>query len=565
MYFWLLFLTTSIWAHQTSLTNGGRPLYWPNKNVPLVLQTNNNDINSTTARNVILNSMNEWNAASSAKVTSANSSVNELKFSSDFSMFGSGVIGVTELSFNSSGAIQRASIILNDNYNFTSTPGFYGGSTIFLGDVVTHELGHLFGLGHSEVLNSSMFFSSFSGQSTLAADDASGIRSKYDQAQDHGIIRGFVQGGNSIGVLGAHVQAISRRTGEVVGVVTDENGRFEIAGLAFPDTYYLYVSSVKNPASLPGYFANVQDKFCPGPYVGSFFTACGSQNSGFPTPIQLSEGTKTQDVGVVSISCSLRTNSDYSFQKLQETFSPMELWSYGETDDKDRAFVGFSVPTSSSAWSTPEIYKVNLRSLNTSNNQRYLNIRLVAQPFGNLMEYELRLFQLGSPSPVIQKTYSNVTGTYSTDLFYKYPLSSNSSLNDFEIEIRSRRLTNFLTAQTFSSPALFTSSTHLPHLLLLSTSSFEGLNEIFENTSVNMSDNSTCLEAPFTYRVNKTQAPTENAITSGGETAAGASCGTLDPPSGPGSGGSSFMLVAIGFLLTLLSGRVAKISKNFLS
>ncbi len=307
-FFLLSFLiTVQAYAYQSSLNSGGKALTWPTTTIPLKVTPNTADMASATATNLIQQSVNEWNTHSGTDIATTNSALSEISFKSDFSIYGPGVIGVTELTYTSGGSIQQAKVYLNDNYDFRTSPGLYSSGEVFLGDVVTHELGHLFGLSHSEVLDASMFYAAFSGQSTLSADDKAGIRGKYSSG--FGSISGTVKGGDNIGVFGVHVIAFSRETGDSVGVFTDSNGQFSIKGLDLEDSYYLYTAPIKNAASLPGQFANIQNDFCPASFVGGFFEACGKEHEGFPQAITLSSGTATAvNVGDVTINCSLKAN-----------------------------------------------------------------------------------------------------------------------------------------------------------------------------------------------------------------------------------------------------------------
>jgi len=564
-FIWLLILLSgSVWAHQSSLTPDGKEIFWANPDVPLAVHSNTSDLSDSQVRSIINNSMNQWNLSSSAKVNSASSSNNEIKFVSNFP-YGRAVIGVTEISYNNAGAISKANIILNDDYKFHSQPGIYPSMEVFLGDVVTHELGHLFGLSHSEVLDASMFYSSFSGQSSLGYDDKTGIRKKYDRS--FGRITGTVRGGNHIGVLGTHVQAISRRTGKASAVISDENGNFELGGLDTEDTYYLYTSPIKNTSSLPGYFANVQTKFCPASYVGSFFSKCGGDQRGRPQGISLTQNRPDVDVGVVTINCDLKTDLNYNTQKLKATFNPITIFSYDPQSEKvEQAFVGWFQNPTVNSWSTSDKLKVDLTKLQGTGLE--VKFSIISFPLGTQLEYRVGLknnaytFVTNKDSLVL----SPLTRTYDTDFEYTAPLSLNAADNVFEISISSRKLGSSYLASTFPSFETFSSSKHHPYLLIVSLSekAFGESNPIV-NTESFLSDNSSCLDAPYTHSVTKNKEPSTGSALVNEQSVAGAaaSCGTIDPPgSGPGS---SLPLMTLGFILALVASSALKSHKKFLS
>lgn len=191
--------------------------------------------------------------------------------------------------------------------------------------VLTHEIGHALGLGHSEVKDSTMFWSYFDGQETLHTDDIAGAHTLYPLGVK-GTISGKIIGGNSlVPILGAHVQAVSAKTGSVyAGAYSLENGVFSISGLSTNDVYYLYVSPIKAKDALPTYFYSSRKDFCAqgSDYRGSFFQKCGAVNIGFPQGVQLSSSTPSMAVGNVSIGCEISSPLEYLTTKITgDTFT----------------------------------------------------------------------------------------------------------------------------------------------------------------------------------------------------------------------------------------------------
>ena len=140
--------------------------------------------------------------------------------------------------------------------------------------IALHEIGHLYGLGHSalgetELLagggrrviaaESVMFPIAFSAGNiaarTLKADDIAGISELYPSGSylvDTGTIAGRVTK-NGQGVYGAHVVAFNQATGALVGGLTlDKEGRFAISGLS-PGPHVLRVEPLDD-VSLDSFF-----------------------------------------------------------------------------------------------------------------------------------------------------------------------------------------------------------------------------------------------------------------------------------------------------------------------
>ncbi len=560
--FLILFFSFSLaQAYQSSLTNNNKKIYWLSQNIPISIQSSTSDFSSATSQALILNSIAEWNSVSPVTLIPTASSLNTINFAQNFP-YGNAVVGMTQVNYNSQGVIQNASILLNDSFTFRTSAGVYASNQIFLSDVVTHELGHFLGLAHSEVLNSSMFYSSFSGQSTVSADDIGGVRAKYSSA--YGSITGYVKGGHKIGVLGAHVQAISRKTGEVVSAVTDEKGYFSIGGLTVEDTFYLYTSPIKNLQSLPGYFSNVQKEFCPAAYVGSFYTACGHEEEGLPQGINITAASRTVDVGTVTINCSLKAQEDYSYQKVQSTFSPLMIWNYGTEAKFEKAYVGYFRKPTGTGWLTSDFLQIDLRDyLDVVSTPKYVKFQLIAQPLGNQLEYEMSVTKNSVLMGVQNITTVPLQGTYDIDLESTQYLDPAVGTNLFELEIKAKKLTANMAALTFPSYDTFSTLDNLPYLLIVSIleNGPNGLGPIVDTAS-NLSDNTSCLDAPFTYAVSQANALSDSS--KGAEGMSPLSCGTTDDQD-PKDPPNSSLSMLLGLCLISVAANLVKRTKKFLS
>lgn len=146
---------------------------------------------------------------------------------------------ITRLFLDRRGAIAEADIVLNPFVQF-STDGSYG--TYDLQTVITHELGHLLGLGHSALPSSSMFTdigvnaanAAFYGRS-LSADDIAAVRRIYGTSSLDEICCGSIEGSTAESRSGGGrivVWAEDGRTGKLAAQVhTDNIGAFSIEGL----------------------------------------------------------------------------------------------------------------------------------------------------------------------------------------------------------------------------------------------------------------------------------------------------------------------------------------------
>lgn len=557
--FILLSVSLSAQAHQNSVTDNGKKMFLPDPRINILLENSSSYVSQNTTRDIVSEVLAAWNQQSNhLQMNLGETTKFKIRFENDFSRYGSAVVGVTEINYNKEGAIQRATIKLNNNMHLSTTKAAHNLGSIYLGDVLSHEIGHLIGLNHSEVLNASMFFESFPGQHTLSQDDVAGVRTLYGPAG--GRISGTVMGGKSIPVLGAQVKAISRISGQAISTVSDEYGRFVVEGLDLNDSYYLYISPTLKVNDLPPYYANTQNNFCPTTYQGGFFTACGISERGSAQSIVLTSQQRSVDVGVVSISCSLRSSPEYANAKLEEEPESLVIWEASE-NVYEKNHIGYFFK--SADWSKWDKFRLDLRNVNNGSNNRYLKINLIAYPFGNPLEYELKIVRNGVEVDTLKAHYNSILETFNTNISYDLFLADP---DDYEVHVRARNLSvdcyvedKICRRWIYPALDLFTGARALPYLLSMGV--MEGVSPLF-NTEVLMSDNRSCLEAPFTYEVQRNIASQSDEPPA--KTAEQMSCGTIEPPSQNPPAGGGLMTMCLGFMLASLA-LVIKKNKNTLS
>jgi len=150
----------------------------------------------------------------------------------------------TRVFYDARGFITEADIVLNPYLQF-STDGTYG--TFDLESTMTHELGHLLGLGHSPVLGATMSdnygkngifnLPAFSAR-TLAADDLASMRSLCGPAETDdeccGRMAGRLVFSTNKAVAGYTVWVEDSETGRVLAATsTAFDGSFRFGGLSF--------------------------------------------------------------------------------------------------------------------------------------------------------------------------------------------------------------------------------------------------------------------------------------------------------------------------------------------
>ncbi|MDT4896056.1 MAG: hypothetical protein QOH25_1133 [Acidobacteriota bacterium] len=149
------------------------------------------------------------------------------------------------------GAIMEADVVINPSAQFSTdgTPGTYD-----LEATLTHEIGHVLGLEHSNEASAAMqprqgtnglYEQAALSPRTLSDDDRAGAHALYGSPENFGAITGTITDVAGIPAGHAHVWAEDALTGRVIaGNETQRNGSYRIEGL--PQGQYRLVTEYGN-------------------------------------------------------------------------------------------------------------------------------------------------------------------------------------------------------------------------------------------------------------------------------------------------------------------------------
>jgi|GEM_PF-6704353 len=545
----------------------------------MIFQHNGTDVSAGQSSTVVNEVLTQWNAVSPLPIVSSNFGTNTFSYSTDTRYFGPGVVAVTILNYDAGvGRVSSGQILVNQTStrgfcltankagNSCTTPGAGLLTRVYLGDVVAHEMGHLLGLGHSEVRDSSMLFTTFKGQHTPHGDDVAGVRKIYSST-GFGTLSGTVMGGNRTPVFGAHVQAISTKTGVIAAAsLSQENGSFMIEGLELSDTYYIYVEPLNFLEALPDAYRSAQKDFCPGAYVGSFFETCGSSGKGHPQPLKLTSASPALDVGVVTIRCQVRVGEDYLREKLATGGGVYEFTA--TPSQPGEAFVGLyndiePLPTVGYSSTYADTIELDLSQISMPTGAVNLDLKLMTAAIGSALDFSVEIDgpfgtftdadRGGAPTPSLEA--GTLRPKYDRRL--TYPLSSNPALNRLTVRLLPRALSLFERAVHMPLESSFVLKDR-PWLVLASVTRNGEI--YYQNQTTSRIDNSSCIDAPYTFAV---RANPVSAAAIGGSSepaqaseAQATSCGTWEPPSSGGPGAGPWVgTLLVGLFIGIFSRR----------
>lgn len=574
----------SVKAYVLTRGNNKSFIRWPSTspNLTLYLDPSNNDgLTDIDVINITNASVAQWSGNSAANLgvvpttTTGIEGRNEISFTSNSLYFpGSGVVGVTNIAFRESdGTILEADIYLNDTVNF------FGSSTLlsadpnenYLGNVLSHEIGHVLGLGHSQVHSTTMFYKLYKGQHTVEHDDIAGAQAYYPN-RSNGMIQGKVVGSaRLIGVIGTQVEAISAKTGKVVGAaISSEDGSFAIAGLPLDDQYFLYYKPLKVLDSLPGIYSDSRKDFCNSntDYRGGFFQSCFNRDEGYPMGINVTSSDSVVNVGNISIQCGLKVPPEYFLSK----GTNYELDVIDDFANAGNTFVGFFTDSQVTANQEDEVI-VDLTNYSVSSSDLYLDVKVVFQPFYSEMYLEMDVEFMSGPDksfPINPVEY-NADKNPVLDFHERFILNNaDNSQNYFKFKIKPMPLLTFLSgymfppipARTDFFPELNTFRDGLHYYLMIVTVSKKNPDGSFTTHSTRqyeMTDNTACTDGPLTYKVSantysQSSSGSTRKLAEADELGLPVGCGTIDyidrdPPSG---GLRNGMLVGLVFCFLVL-------------
>ena len=558
----------SSYAYVINRTDSGEIIKWSSsKNINLFLSTSTPDLSSVEVNSAVTNSVNQWSSRVSNPINisvsndGAVSNRNDIYFQSDNEFFSDpSIVAVTQYIVNSSTSqIQEADIILNDSIHEFSSNSTH---MKYLGNVVTHELGHLLGMGHSQVINSSMFYELRKGQASISEDDDSGIRYLYGSST-LGTISGSVAGGsNETSVFGAHVSAFSLEKGRIISAaVSDSDGSFTISNLPLDDTYFIYTEPLNNLSSLPNYYNVSKKDFCDSnkDYKGSFFQRCFGNDRGNPYGIKISSSNKNIDIGTVSIRCGLDVPGDYN--RAKGTSYDISL----VTQDVNNYHVGsssvgfFNSRINSGVIEFDDLddeYNLDLSLYDLYNffpgKSLYLEVQVHTQPFFSPLRVITTLDHDDFLTPTVTPDLANPIavdsdGNYDLGVKLNVPLYADSSKNIYSLKVTPKNIDQVYTSGVVGD--IFSAGRHnyneRRHFYFITTRLVEkvGVNfiEVSEKNYGELTDNKSCLDASSTYQVtgNIIGASTETLRKSSKkDDSLGLACGSINYTGGnpPGNG-----------------------------
>lgn len=498
---------------------------------------------------------------------------NDIYFDKSGILTGTNVLGVTQVVYeNRTGNIVEADIILNDSIGLN----VYANHSFYLGNVLTHEIGHAMGLAHSEIGRASMFYLATNGQFTASPDEVSALHTLYSHLSTSPTLEGQIVGGDGLAPLfGVHVLVVDVGDGTIAAsTITDENGNFQLRGLDTTKDYSIMTAPIRNRAVLPSYYFDIQNDYCVGrqDIQKSFWQGCGASDEGHPVKVNLDAG-EVLNIGKISVRCNIDTPVGYSLNR--DTGYSLDLADYSNS------YVGF-LTLNDIKNAKSDVVQIDLSTevmpAIAVGEQLYLEVSLSTQQLYSMMKLQTKVI-FANYSEATYGATDILTNDFTPKSDYSFRLALDPGLSDdnrFELQITGRNFETMTYGSSLLSGYINNSnlSTSLgdffPDYSNLKEDSFFYLfnariikrktdgsfeNLSYVNNSYEQFDNSYCADAPLSYRsfpnVTDASSQEDGTVTLQEEDAltdALGGCGTIGPP---GSGPKGGMLM---FTLSMLAG-----------
>jgi hypothetical protein len=571
-------------AYVQNRTVNDAPVHWTSSVSIIdifVNSTNKQSILSADVNAEVAASISQWNGQSRITIrqnstpTTNQDNLNEIYFSTDPTVFasGTGVVGVTQVYFkNNTGEMIEADILLNDNFSFSTDIN----DANYLGNVITHEMGHFLGLGHSQVAGSTMLYALSRGQSYVADDDKAGVYSIYPTGNTvKGILTGKIVGGKSLtSVFGTHVQAISLKTGRAAGSnISDLDGTFSIGGLDRDDQYFIYTKPIAQ-VGLPSRYNSARFDYCNSSkkYRGSFFQSCGPSGEGYPQAVKLNAASVA--IGNITIRCGLDVPVDY-IQNKDQNPAIFDIQS-NVSSGVGNAFVGYFSAQDISSLSV-DYFKlgyanVDWNSIASSEINLAVEVKVLNQSFHSPFKANISYKRSGVTTVVTPNYIQEADGALNLETIIRIPVNRLvSSDNDFEISVTPEIMAfpNFPSGLPYAKSDYFPVSSFEDSLYFyLVTASIvrNNGNGTYSHLSYKnqiTTDNSSCPDAINTYALTNYTATGTTSSASAKKKDDGIACGTVDMNGDPGNGpGGFFIGLIFSLILCSLTSSIIKHNKT---
>ncbi len=447
---------------------------------------NNRGVSKSNFRNAVVNALQQWKQATQGLFDfeywqgsdpsiyvphQQKDGLNSIFFASQKNKnIDENIVGHTQTWFNAkTGAMIETDVMLNDvHYQLTDDPNDTSSNhptlkRVHLNNVITHELGHVIGLSHSNSINASMLYLEFYEQFKLGCDDFAGAKHLYPHYKSEtGSLQGVIVNSSNQPAAGVVVTVFSSLRGvPIASVHTDQTGKFLFAALE-PGPYTLMVDEyVGTSSSVPRILKPGETRICMNQHFPKNFVTEGDSRTLKKFQIQQKLVT---DIGQFQIRCDSISNSDEFFQKQPSDTFVDRLDSGMEKDYTFQANGPFRVTAISHLMLSP--IKVDLSILDSNGsiiNPRRSDIlyrskvsrfkiedfSLSAEAYG-LIHIRVRSTPIQAKSPFDTKASSNEMNFSSEPLFILHfnderqarngkfiPLNARCNLNQSFAEYRS--------------------------------------------------------------------------------------------------------------------------------